>query len=697
MVMTAAKERKIDFNIIILFISGILLSYPFFRKGLFFETHWLPYQIMVVFLALLALIFKKRQDKKISLELLDLTAVALVLVYFISIFAAVDVQGAFGEAFKVATYFIVYILISYLLNSKKDIETLLSIAYWGGITATVVSLAAAFGTINYSGAFDGGRLFSILQYPNTFAAYSIVLLIIGMYFENIAGRSHSKIAYAFSNYLCLVGFFGTGSRGGFITMAAVFLIYFTGLRGQKRIPLIIRTTIYSAAAYAFISIVFSQLPKHTPLYYWFMLLAFGGPVLLTPVLQISLVKINRINKTTMHFTGLLLAVSGLLALLALKGSLFVNRILTIGSALSGDSDRLVFYLDALEIIKDYPVFGTGGRGWKALYRAYQDFSYITTEVHNQYLQVWVETGSLGIIVYLSLWVAVIYTVFRLIKNETNNETKFFIWSIFCAALTLAVHSFLDFSLSIPAMAVLLWVLFGALRSLQGMSAVPGATGLRLTFNAELSKRFLIPMTGFFLIISIFLVVSYNAGRQGFAEMHGKNYLPAKKLLEKSVKTNPFASMFIAGLAEDLMFLGDAGNDPENLTKALNYINKAIKLEPFNPNYRLVKGKILLLSDKVEEGVAEFEYAVKLAPWHQNYVDRLAEIYYLTGQYYYTNEEKDKARIYFNKTVEYSNQIKSRINNLDSKYMRLQLPVYALKVSNKIENLTKMANEMLGKI
>ena len=87
---------------------------------------------------------------------------------------------------------------------------------------------------------------------------------------------------------------------------------------------------------------------------------------------------------------------------------------------SSYSSRMSFNNWAWEIIKDYPVNGTGAGGWAALYHQYQDNNAITTEVHNHYLQTWIEAGTIGI---LSLMFVVIISFWCLYRMRSYIEDQ----------------------------------------------------------------------------------------------------------------------------------------------------------------------------------------------------------------------------------------------------------------------------------
>ncbi len=58
-------------------------------------------------------------------------------------------------------------------------------------------------------------------------------------------------------------------------------------------------------------------------------------------------------------------------------------------------DRLHYVKDSYKIWTTSPIFGTGGEGFKHLYKNIQTLKYTSTEAHNSILQIFVESGIIG--------------------------------------------------------------------------------------------------------------------------------------------------------------------------------------------------------------------------------------------------------------------------------------------------------------
>ena len=75
-------------------------------------------------------------------------------------------------------------------------------------------------------------------------------------------------------------------------------------------------------------------------------------------------------------------------------------------------------------------------------------------VHNDYLQLLVEGGFLGLV--LAIWAIVLWLrhFHSGFKTVTNIENKNIRYGLGCSVIALLIHSFMDFNLHIPANALL---------------------------------------------------------------------------------------------------------------------------------------------------------------------------------------------------------------------------------------------------
>ena len=167
----------------------------------------------------------------------------------------------------------------------------------------------------------------------------------------------------------------------------------------------------------------------------------------------------------------------------------------------------------MKVVKDYPVLGAGGGGWASLYEHYQNNPYLSRQVHNFFLQYLIEVGIVGFLVFMGFILFIFYKFSRqYLRRETDDYNNGFFYLII--ALSILVHSLLDFNLSFAFMGMLVFLALG------GMAVAMESRPLRLQWNKLWIRA------GYFAVLGIgtgyllFLSLSYirssseaNAGKK----------------------------------------------------------------------------------------------------------------------------------------------------------------------------------------
>jgi putative inorganic carbon (HCO3(-)) transporter len=107
--------------------------------------------------------------------------------------------------------------------------------------------------------------------------------------------------------------------------------------------------------------------------------------------------------------------------------------------------RLGYWKDTFDIILLHPFTGVGLGSFSLTCSRY---------AHNIFLQLWAETGLVGVISFLWLIVAVFTAGLR---SKTNIEWK---PALACASLIFLMHNFVDFSFFLPETAFIWWAVLG---------------------------------------------------------------------------------------------------------------------------------------------------------------------------------------------------------------------------------------------
>jgi len=107
--------------------------------------------------------------------------------------------------------------------------------------------------------------------------------------------------------------------------------------------------------------------------------------------------------------------------------------------------RGAFFRDGMKIFRDYPILGAGLGSFESLLFGYQDFYYETKYVHNHYIQVLLDSGIVGLILYLSLLLLTAAALWRGRKKDAPYRN---LHPALCAAFVMLVlHSTMEVVMS----------------------------------------------------------------------------------------------------------------------------------------------------------------------------------------------------------------------------------------------------------
>ena len=307
------------------------------------------------------------------------------------------------EASKYLTYALLAFVASQVYRGEREIRGfLVALTVFGG----AVALFAVIQDLSSNGAIywlrvprEGGAIFGPYVNRNHYAGLMEMLtaipLVLGLSRRYSTGQ---RALFALSSILMAGSVFLSGSRAGAATVLAQMLLVAL-LLGRKR---------RGAAAL------------------WTSAAVFVGVVAL---------------------------------LFWLNGSGLLDRFtpVRVHDELSGG--RLAISRDALRMWKHHPILGFGLGNFANFYPHYRSFytDFFVNEVHNDYVQLLVETGVVGFAA--GMWFVVVL-LWRGMKGwlRAEGEPAGAQLACFVACAGILVHSFADFNLHIPANAALFYVL-----------------------------------------------------------------------------------------------------------------------------------------------------------------------------------------------------------------------------------------------
>lgn len=170
--------------------------------------------------------------------------------------------------------------------------------------------------------------------------------------------------------------------------------------------------------------------------------------------------------------GLAMIVAVFFGVLYFGGENAISRLLGTVNSADPTTGRAHFWSGTIEIIKDYPVLGTGLGSFGAVYPRYDTAggTYRLEQAHNDYLQTLSDAGVVGGLIALAFVIALFRMALKRMQSHDKMRRGIALGAL--AGCTGAlVHSFFDFTLHTTANALLFLVL-AALATVNGRVEEP---------------------------------------------------------------------------------------------------------------------------------------------------------------------------------------------------------------------------------
>ncbi len=312
----------------------------------------------------------------------------------------------------------------------------------------MIGIGCAAGYVNYPAGFDGQNITSTLQYTNATSAYMAIMSIIGITLALNAEKTWYRVLYSFTVSLLILVSVNAASKGAWVIFILALVLFLVGMPTGYRIKSVYLFIATLAAGLASSYLFVHYIQNEQPVSALASLSSGLGVVMAAILLWQAMVRFQQVKGT---WRTAALSVSGLVAVTAAGWVLVGNKAVTAFGNIAAEMaqftnfqsssfvSRWAMYCDAASIIKDHPALGAGGGGWNLLYHQYQDFLYWTTEVHNHLLQVGVETGIPGMLIWLGLFAALAYYIYKIRKSDLDAHGKVVVWGAGTAVFALGAR------------------------------------------------------------------------------------------------------------------------------------------------------------------------------------------------------------------------------------------------------------------
>jgi len=306
----------------------------------------------------------------------------------------------------------------------------------------------------------------------------------------------------------------------------------------------------------------------------------------------------------------------------------------VDSLISGDSSfssRSDYYSDSMEVIKDYPVFGAGGGAWTKLYQVYQGYAYTSRQAHNFFLQYTLESGIVGIIIFLSLLFYLLITFVRYFFKQTREifqyERLIFV-VILCSIL---IHSTMDFDMTYQYLGTLVFLCLG------GMSSYPSTSDTSQASKWMKRWKRIVPIS--LAIISIFMIIAafraYQGNRMFLAAIkesqESVDYDQITKKIDKTLRYQPNHPEYVLAKANLLNTAYTQTRDEKYFNDAMERLNRLAKREPYDLKVINVTFSLFIAKGELEQAGELISSKISTFPWEIYLYEKLIYVNFEQGE------------------------------------------------------------------
>lgn len=570
------------------------------------------------------------------------------------------------------------VLYDYFHDSKRIfIKWLMIPVATIGFVCAVVGLTALSGYLFWEVTFFGNRIGSTFQYANTAAIYFVVSLIFVLTLVDAVDNILLKALFSGMGGVIVLALLMTGSRGGYlVAIVVLFLLLALQPYGHR-----IRGAIGFICMLAPVFLIMKNFNLDTRFgdiagtIFWIIMLFTASAVssLLINLLFRLLTKGKDYKSprgTGYVFSAAALICAGFAAmfrdrLIQLFPRVLMDRMARLAQQGFNDINilyRLEYDKDALKLIRGNWLFGVGGGGWEALYQSVQDFFYTAAFVHNNYFQIFVESGIFGFISFVVLVLISLWNAIRVCFKSVDPRLRTYCAGLLCAMIALAGHSACDFDLSYASMLLLLWSMLtaAAVSIPKGSTPAAAAGGKKHAASADATAgRYAV--TVLTIVCSVLLTINalyFTAAQNAqiaFNYAQEKDYRMSLAYYEEAGRLDTGNTKYSFEIAKLYRYLANKSNDEDTrnawLKKAREASEKSVAGNRHYPAYINTLTRIYLDSDMPLEALKSSQELISNQRYYAENYELLARSYLAAADYYAADGNTKEAKQLLEKCLE----------------------------------------------
>jgi len=505
--------------------------------------------------------------------------ILLLIWSFITIFWSINAVRSIIEWLQLFAFFLVFLLIHWI--SEEQLQKVIRIVF---ITGTGVAL---FGILEY--LVTGKRIISTFPNSNPLGIYLAMLFLFswGKVLHYDSERKPAGQILPIVSVILAVALILSGSRGSYLSMLCGLPFLFIGLPRHRLLKAIGKTAIYIGIS----------------------LLLANGVMMIASVIQENTIGKSLFNSMTRLESLVPSSVTG----------------------------RLEFWNVAIRLIPYNPLAGFGlGTYFSAYFIEYGGNEWYSRFAHNHYLQTAVETGLIGLMLFMSF---LSVSAKRIIDRfRARSVSKIFPGAL-AASIAFLLHIGMDFSWNFPAASILFFCFLGITAGASKMSEIEevptvqnrSAVRSRKPIEIHLSHRVLISILLFVFLLTSWQYASletYKIG-MGYQEKEPQKYYNYIHFANKFYPLNSVGQYFESQWYYDIYQKTKSSDD---LRKAVELAQRALSLAPYDAMLHNHLGKLYMEINDDEKA----EFHLQQGTQYGAYV--LSRYLDLAGFYYEQKQE-----------------------------------------------------------
>lgn len=674
-----------------------------FERSIFSTFVWAA--IMLLLISILA--FYKWNLNRWS-DFLSIMIWLIPITYFISSISPASKYSATNMVFITFVYASFYLVGFFLAKQDSGSSLLINgimgsgyLVVWFGIMnwfghketayAIVKWFASDMAQYNYYQhaimADDNGvRLTSVFQYGNAYAAFLIAMLLGSLYLISVSKKWGPTVFHGFMIIPIFISFFLTLSRGALVILPVIFLVVIIFLKMKKQLTFILHTFVASIITIAILGPVTNVGVEQVKQYNGALAMKGWAALIIAALLFTGIAAVlqrfvvprieeklkSMSDKKSSYFIipAGTIVLGALVAFLLLGNTGILNlfpenikqRIENINFEQNSVLERGTFYKDALKLYSDYPVIGAGGGAWSALYEKYQNNPYVSRQAHNFFLQYLVEVGTIGFVIFVVILLSILWLFHRKFHKD-NDEKSSPRYVYYIIAVSLLIHSTLDFDLSFVYLGILLFLCLGAMIADNDFE-IKG-----LWKNSIQKVKWTYPALLVILSIVFFFngvqLLSANSNFEN-ARMQAstsKNFNDITGPLDKAMSQNPNHPDYALFKIDILLQVYNQTKDENYFNEASRILTEMLKKEPHNRTLIDRELNTLTLKGKNKEALERTNQEINNFPWDISLYEKSIVLGTDLGNAAQDKNDIQEMKMYHDQALSLYSKVEARIKDL----------------------------------